>query len=187
MDSSNASFDVDGDGAIIQPTSSGTEDYSGMDVLNVVSPGSGSGGADAAAAELITPSNQAIGSGASRHFSSNATSLSRETTDIGGHRMKETTTLESMPNGTTIRTTETVPVDAGNARAVRTTIHERAESSGQMTRTTITQSPDGSRVKQIETIRPGGSKSVMMETTDPRGHKTVETAEYPPTLVSTPE
>jgi len=101
--------------------------------------------------------------------------------------MKETTTLESMPNGTTIRTTETVPVDAGNARAVRTTIHERAESSGQMTRTTITQSPDGSRVKQIETIRPGGSKSVMMETTDPRGHKTVETAEYPPTLVSTPE
>ena len=189
MDSSNASFDVDGDGAIIQPTSSGTEDYSGMDVLNVVSPGSGSGGADAAAAELITPSNQAIGSGSgtSRHFSSNATSLSRETTDIGGHRMKETTTLESMPNGTTIRTTETVPVDAGNARAVRTTIHERAESSGQMTRTTITQSPDGSRVKQIETIRPGGSKSVMMETTDPRGHKTVETAEYPPTLVSTPE
>ena len=187
MDSSNPSFDVDGDGAIIQPTSSGTEDYSGMDVLNVVSPGSGSGGADAAAADLITPSNQAIGSGTSRHFSSNATSLSRETTDIGGHRMKETTTLESMPNGTTIRTTETVPVDAGNAQAVRTTIHERAEPSGQMTRTTITQSPDGSRVKQIETIRPGGSKSVMMETTDPQGHKTVETAEYPPTLVSTPE
>ena len=69
MDSSNPSFDVDGDGAIIQPTSSDTEDYSGMDVLNVVSPGSGSGGADAAAAELITPSNQAIGSGSgtSRH------------------------------------------------------------------------------------------------------------------------
>eukprot|EP00563_Minutocellus_polymorphus_P014880 CAMPEP_0181053110 /NCGR_PEP_ID=MMETSP1070-20121207/17937_1 /TAXON_ID=265543 /ORGANISM="Minutocellus polymorphus, Strain NH13" /LENGTH=733 /DNA_ID=CAMNT_0023132225 /DNA_START=302 /DNA_END=2503 /DNA_ORIENTATION=+ len=187
-ESSNPSFDVDGDGAIIQQTSSGTEDYSGVpsfDVLNVVSPSSESGGA----ADLITPSNQGIGSGATadRHFSSNATSLSRETTDIGGHRVKETTTVESMPNGTTIRTTETVPVDVGDAQAVRTTIHERAEASGQMTRTTLTQNPDGSRVKQIETIRPGGSKSVMMETTDAQGRKMVETAEYPPTLVSTPQ
>lgn len=189
-ENSSPSFDVDGDGAIIRQTASGTEDYSGapsIDVLNVVSPSSGSGGG----AELVTPTNQGIGSGAAaaagRHFSSNATSLSRETTDIGGHRVKETTTVESMPNGTTIRTTETVPVDVGNAQAVRTTIHERAEKSGQMTRTTITQNPDGSRVKQIETIRPGGSKSVMMETTDAQGRKMVETAEYPPTLVSTPE
>ena len=187
-ENSSPSFDVDGDGAIIQQTASGTEDYSGapsIDVLNVVSPSSGSGGAD-----LITPKNQSIGSGAvaaGRNFSSNATALSRETTDIGGHRVKETTTVESMPNGTTIRTTETVPIDAGNAQAVRTTMHERAEASGQMTRTTITQNPDGSRVKQIETIRPGGSKSVMMETTDAQGRKMVETAEYPPTLVSTPE
>lgn len=186
---SSPSFDVDGDGAIIQQTASGTEDYSGapsIDVLNVVSPGSGSGGA-----ALITPANQGIGSGAAmaagRNFSSNATALSRETTDIGGHRVKETTTVESMPNGTTIRTTETVPVDAGNTQAIRTTIHERAEPSGQMTRTTITHNPDGSRVKQIETIRPGGSKNVMMETTDAQGRKMVETAEYPPTLVSSPE
>jgi len=189
-ESSSPSFDVDGDGAIIQQTESGTEDYSGapsIDVLNVVSSGSG-----AERVELITPSNQAIGSGgvaaaAGRHFSSNGSSMSRETTDIGGHRVRETTTFESMPNGTTIRTTETAPVDPGNAQAVRTTIHERAETSGQMTRTTITQNPDGSRLKQIETIRPGGSRNVMTETTDAQGRKIVEAMECPPTLVSTPE
>mmetsp|Transcript_17597 Transcript_17597/g.38254 ORF Transcript_17597/g.38254 Transcript_17597/m.38254 type:complete len:803 (+) Transcript_17597:216-2624(+) len=207
------SFDVDGEGHIIRTTGSGTEDYSSSPLnSNIISPGSGgsqpyvansrssggnsnddgAGGSGApdppeAAADVhvaATPMNQGIGG---RNLNSNATSLSRETTDIGGHRVKETTTVSTMPDGTAIRTTETTPIDRNNKRAVRTTVHERTEPSGQTTRTTLTNHPDGSRTKQVETIRPGGSKSVMIETTDAKGKRNVETAEYPPTLVSTPE
>lgn len=193
VDSSFDAFDVDGEGNVIRLSASGTEDYSGspLNGLNIVSPESGGGGsqshdggAGALEGTVLTPINQGIGG---QHFSSNATSLSRETTDLGGHRVKETTMVSTMPNGTTIRTTQTFPIDPENKFALKTTVHERTEPSGQMTRTTLTNHPDGSRVKQVETIRPGGSKSVMIETTDPKGQRSVETAEYPPTLVSPPE